>query len=375
MVRSAVHRTGTGVFGRMQKLLQLIMIAILFLPLAEAEERTGTLIVEASVEGATVWVNNREVGTTPFTSELPVGTHSLRVAARYFDPWVSRIQISEGRKTKKTVELFEGGGTVEFIVTPTKAAVAIDGKPAGKAPIRLTDLPPGEHRYVISADVHEGTTGTFRFQQGDNLIILEELEPSAGKWEVRSTPPEADVYIDDEFAGQTPLSLSGISSENHRVRVSKDGYGSIFREVDTSDGGRGELTVNLPQGGTRLRVNTRSETARVLVNSNLIGEGKKVTLPMQRGVYTLRVEDEGFKAAEARLNVPRSGTLTYKAKLVSDDTAETSLLAISKPITSSWIFWTAVGGVGASAGITTAVVVIGNQPDPPPDGDVKVTLP
>ena len=359
----------------MQKLLHLILVLLWFLPQANAEERTGTLSVSSSVEGAIVWVNNREVGTTPYSAELPVGTHSLRVAARYYDPWVSRIQIREGRTTTKEVELFEGGGTVEFIVSPSKAEVVIDGKPAGLAPIRLTDLPPGEHRYIISADVHEGATGTFRFQQGDNLVIVEELEPSAGKWEVRSTPEGAEVFIDDELAGVTPLSLSGISSDVHRVRVSKDGYGSVFREVDTSAGGRGELTVNLPDSSGRLRVKTRSDSAEVRVNGNLIGTGSSVTLPIQRGVYTLRVEEDGFKAAEARLNMPRSGSILYKARLVEASETANSVLAISTPLTSSWIFWSAVGGVGAGAGIATAVVVIGNQPEPPPDGDVKVTLP
>ena len=94
-----------------------------------------------------------------------------------------------------------------------------------------------------------------------------------------------------------------------------------------------------------------------------------------RADYALRVEEDGFKAAEARLNMPRNGTVIYKARLVEDTSSEKSLLAISTPITSSWIFWSAVGGIGAGAGIATAVVVIGNQPEPPPDGDVKVTLP
>ena len=73
--------------------------------------------------------------------------------------------------------------------------------------------------------------------------------------------------------------------------------------------------------------------------------------------------------------MPRGGAILYKARLVEESDPATSALAISTPLTSSWIFWSAVGGVGAGAGIATAVVVIGNQPEPPPDGDVKVTLP
>jgi len=273
------------------------------------------------------------------------------------------------------VELYEGGGTVEFIVSPSGADVFIDGQSAGKAPIRLQDLPPGEHRYVVSANVYEGATGTFRFQPGDNLLIVEELESSAGKWEVRSTPSGADVYIDDELVGQTPLSTTGVPNGAHRVRISKDGFGSVLREVDTTDGSKGELTVNLPRGGSEIRVQSRLDNARVLLNGNLMGTGKRVTLNLQRGVYQLRVEAEGFQPTEARLSAPRRGRLIYKASLAKEDTQGRSELKLSKPLTSSWIFWGALGGVTAGAGVTTAVIVIGNQPDPPPDGDIKVNLP
>jgi hypothetical protein len=297
------------------------------------------------------------------------------VSARNFDPWVSRIRVEEGKVTKKEVELFEGGGSVEFVVSPAGAQVFIDGKLAGTAPIRLTDLPLGVHRYVISAPVHEGATGEFTFKFGANLLVVDELEPSAGKWEVRSTPTGADVFIDDELVGQTPLSTTGISNELHRVRVSLAGYGSVLREVDTRGGERGELTVSLPKGGTTIRVNTRREDALVRVNGNLLGSGKKVTFALHGGVYRLRVEADGMKAAESRMSAPRRGSLIYKAQLVSLEDSGSSTLSVSKPLTSHWAFWSAIGGLGVGAGVVAAVTVLGNQPEPPPNGDVVVTLP
>jgi hypothetical protein len=359
----------------MKRTLQLLLTALVFLAPARAEEPMGVLVIEANVENATVFLNNKPLGKTPLRQEVAVGAHNLRVSARHFDPWVSKIRIDSGKVTKKTVELFEGGGSVEFIVEPAGAEVFIDGKRAGTAPIRLTDLPVGQHRYVLSAPAHEGSTGEFNFEPGGNLLLVEELESSAGKWEVRSTPSGADVFIDDELAGQTPLSSTGISNALHHVRVSKEGFGSVIREVDTRSGSRGELTVNLPKGGASIKVNTKIENAQVRVNDALIGTGKSVSFSLQRGVYRLSVQAEGQKTAEIRLSAPRKGSLIYKIKWTATEASGKSVLSVKKPLTSSWGFWGAVGGLGAGAGVATAVVILGNQPEPPPDGDVVVTLP
>jgi hypothetical protein len=359
----------------MKRTFQLLLTLWFFLAPAWAQEATGVLVVKANVVGATVFLDNQPLGKTPLQQEVSAGAHSLRVSARHFDPWVAKVHITAGKTTTKNVELFEGGGSVEFIVEPVGAEVFIDGKRAGTAPIRLTDLPTGTHRYVLSAPVHEGSTGEFNFVAGANLLLVEELEPSAGKWEVRSTPAGADVFIDGELRGQTPLSASGIANALHHVRVSKDGFGSVIREIDTRDGNRGELTVNLPKGGASIKVNTKREDAQVRVNKTLMGTGKSVTFSLQRGVYQLTVQSEGMKPAEVRLSAPRKGSLIYKIKWVGAEANGASVLSASKPLTSTWAFWGTLGGLGAGAGVAAAVIHVGNQPEPPPDGDVEVTLP
>ena len=360
----------------MQKLLQLIAALTLFLAPAWANEDQGTLVVTSNVAGSVVFIDNIEVGKTPLEHALKPGSYSMRVVARYHDPWVSRIQISAKKKTREEIELDEGGGTVEFVVNPAGATVNIDGKDAGKAPIRLTDLQAGKsYRYVISADVHDGATGTFSFNTGENILIVEQLEASAGKWEVRSTPPGADVYINDELIGQTPLSATGIDSDLHQVRVSKEGFGSVLREVDTRNGNKGELTVKLPKGSATVHVATKHEQGKIYVNGNLLGEGRKASFDLQRGVYELRIEAPGKQAGSARLPVPRKGKVAYTAKLADETSKNASTITLKKPITSHWAFWTTLGGLGAGAGVATAVIVINNQPEPPPEGDVWATLP
>jgi hypothetical protein len=73
----------------------------------------------------------------------------------------------------------------------------------------------------------------------------EAAAPSVGGLAVASDPGGATVYIDGEFAGQTPLSLKRVKPGDHRVRVVKDGYLENARIVTVSAGKSSSLEIRL----------------------------------------------------------------------------------------------------------------------------------
>jgi PKD domain-containing protein/PEGA domain-containing protein len=46
----------------------------------------------------------------------------------------------------------------------------------------------------------------------------------SGVVSIASDPPGANVYLDGQFAGQTPLRVNALANGDHRVRLVKDGY-------------------------------------------------------------------------------------------------------------------------------------------------------
>lgn len=365
------------------RILTLIVavFGFLFSP-AYAGEAPGTLSVSSSVDGADVYIDFVLAGKTPLVKKMEAGTYNVRVTADDHDPWVMRVDLKAGQPSSLVAKLLPGGGTVEFLIEPAGSMVLLDGKPIGKTPIRVTAVVEGEHEWMVQAPLFEDHQGRFGFRKGQNVLVVGELESSRGLFSISSKPKGATVVLDGKEVGVTPLELQGIEPGIHRVRYQVDNGPIVLREVDTTDGTKGEVAANIPSRSARILVNTGSEFGRVFLNDQLLGEGRRVVLHLARGQYTMRVEAENFKSAQRKLRIPAGGIHAFRSNLVPEEATLASRVEPSWSVDSPWVLWTAagLGGVGAVTGVAViAKNAGGDDPDtlePQPDpGDLVVRLP
>ncbi len=72
------------------------------------------------------------------------------------------------------------------------------------------------------------------------------VQPSRGSITIDSKNGQVDVYLNDEFAGRSPIVLKDLSPQKHLVE-GYTGYGRVFRkEVDLSTSGNVEYSIDLP---------------------------------------------------------------------------------------------------------------------------------
>lgn len=78
-----------------------------------AAARTGSLVVESRPVGATVYLDDRQIGVTPLSMPgLEPGTYRIRLELSGFAPWVTAAQVRPGDRTRIAASL-EPGGTPE----------------------------------------------------------------------------------------------------------------------------------------------------------------------------------------------------------------------------------------------------------------------
>ena len=160
-------------------------------PAAEKAATRGRLLVRSVPGGGTVTINGRGSGTTPATiRDLPFGTYSVAVSRSGYQRREQRVTISRAVPAREiTLELAavtaaagraqQAGATTGSVLVETRpagAAVSIDGRSVGTAPVRVPELSPGSHAVRVSLAGHKTVNTTAVVRAGQQTLVRLSLE-------------------------------------------------------------------------------------------------------------------------------------------------------------------------------------------------------
>jgi hypothetical protein len=205
----------------------------------------GRLLVRSDPAGASVVVDGRRRGTTPLMLEdLPPGSH--------------RVQVGTASASLEQSVTIEAGGTTTLVVPmsgPTSAAGWISiGAPIAlqifendrllgsslEGPIRLG---PGTHRLQLV----NGPLG-YRSEQAVTIRAgeVERLRPAMPEGVLHvNAQPWANVWIDGEPAGETPLANIRVPLGHHEIRFRHPSFGEQVRQVVVSAHEPARISVSM----------------------------------------------------------------------------------------------------------------------------------
>ncbi|HSI03146.1 MAG: PEGA domain-containing protein [Myxococcota bacterium] len=98
-------RATTNLSGERAKMLEAMQKLIF--EVVDTSQLTGTLLVDVGIEGASVWIDSREVGTTPLprgVEGLSAGEHVLKLTSPLIKDYFTFFQIQPGKTTRVSVD-------------------------------------------------------------------------------------------------------------------------------------------------------------------------------------------------------------------------------------------------------------------------------
>jgi len=206
----------------------------------------GKLAIESTPPGATVTVDGEELGFTPLT-DLPVeaGERVLMLELPRYLALEQNIQVT-GRDVQQRLDLAlePAWANITIASVPSGAELLIDGEPVGTTPATLEVLK-GPHTLAIELVGFAGQELAVTAEAGvaQDLGTVE-LIPATGVLSLSSVPSGANVSINGEFAGQTPLDLELEPNQDHRISLSRAGYRRASESLRMQAGSSLERTVS-----------------------------------------------------------------------------------------------------------------------------------
>ncbi|NQT86879.1 PEGA domain-containing protein [bacterium] len=135
--------------------------------------------------------------------------------------------------------------TLAVTSEPAKATVFVDDRYAGVTPLNVRDLTPGHHFLKLTKRDHLPWTKLCELLHPQEEIKAKLTLKPKGTLRVTSAPPQADVYIDGEYEGKTPLEKKNLDANPYSVRVEKEHFLAWETEVDVEAGKEHKIEATL----------------------------------------------------------------------------------------------------------------------------------
>jgi len=156
--------------------------------ITEFKKHVASLTIICNVAGARVLVNNKAVGTTPFSSPLAVnaGPADVEVAADEYSPEKRKITLPGGGNAEARFDLIKSdvAGILVLRATPEATATRVDDKDYGGTPLELS-VQPGRHTVLFRRENYIDQTASAVVARSERKVLEVELsKPSVfTRWE------------------------------------------------------------------------------------------------------------------------------------------------------------------------------------------------
>ncbi|RIH90527.1 PEGA domain protein [Calidithermus terrae] len=222
-------------------------------------------------------------------------------------------------------------GTLVIDSNPAGATVYINGQRAGTTPATLT-LDSGQYSVQLTYPGYEPYRTTLSVEGGTSTRISANLRRInlSGTLAVTSNPPGAQVFVNGQLVGNTPVNLS-LNPGSYTLELRRQGYQTYRTTVAIAPGANSRVNVNLSPAVSQgvLTVTSNPSNADVYVNGRLVGR-TPYSARLNSGTYTVEVRRAGYQDYRTTVTVQAGRTTTVNATLAlpAPPTGSTGVLSV-----------------------------------------------
>jgi len=212
----------------------------------------GEIMIKSNPSGAKVLINSIESGETPIILPILGGEHGVTLQHENYETINEIVKISRSNpKFTRNYRMQLKKSLVQISLMPNDGKLTLDGI-AIKNTSKLSVEASVKHQLSYSKDGYFNQSKIFNIDADDSFQIDFHLEKEMGDVEINSSP-EAEVQLNGQVVGATPLELS-LNAVEQNITLTKKGYRSISKTIIPSSKSTKRVNVSLvPEGVARLK--------------------------------------------------------------------------------------------------------------------------
>ncbi len=228
------------------------------------------------------------------------------------------------------ISYFNGAkGSIFVDSFPRNSEVFLDGVKQGETPLTIKNLSFGEYEIQVTHDGYRTFTKTVSITRSNpKVTVIANLEHVTFVLQVSSYPTEAEVYVDGEKKGLTPITINDLPLGEHFVEVTKENFTTWSQKIEVNEYKVIQLFANLQAVSASISVDSDPEGATVYLNGKSEGVTPLKIENLDAGDYLLKIEKSGFAPYTEKITISKGETVIRNITLKK---AETVLSIDSDP--------------------------------------------
>ena len=210
--------------------------------------------------GANIFVDDKLIGTAPIKSDrLASGEHRVRILKEFYKAHNGTAIIRDNQTTSYSPTLVADFAMVTLEAQGAEIWVNGQKRGVGKWSGRLAT---GSYLFESRKDGHKSGSLSKSISSSPSQQSYTLPAPIAmvGTLDIQSTPALADIQIDGNNVGRTPIMLDNVLVGLRKVTISKSGYKPKTQTVDIAEGKVVTLNLQLEKQATAALASTTVAT-------------------------------------------------------------------------------------------------------------------
>jgi formylglycine-generating enzyme required for sulfatase activity len=252
--------------------------------------------------GATIYIDEQSVGQTPFTSApLVSGPHTIMAVKQLYQSKEETVIVADGQTLTVRPTLPAYYSTVTLTVD-NNAEIYVNGELKGVG--RWTGkLASGTYALETRLANHQSASTTKQISAGKTspTIHLDAPIPIYGSLNISTKPDDAEVYLDNQLVGKTPLFLQQSLVGTHQVRISKTKYVDYQTDVTIHEGEMTEVGGMLSNVAD-VSLSCNAANAVLYIDGTMVGPLSQVS-QLEWGHHKLTLKADGYKDYSTSIDI------------------------------------------------------------------------
>jgi hypothetical protein len=228
-----------------------------------AVTQPGGLSINSNPKGADFYIDEIYMGiTNQIVGNLAPGSHNISLSLAGYELWTGQANVVSGQVTSLNINLVPEvnppSGDLRVSSTPDGAAVYVNNDYRGVTPLigslDVSNLNPGSYTISLKKVGYNDYTTQVTIVAGTTTQVNGPLTaaqvPGVATAQIISSPAGADVYINNQYLGITPLSFQDVKPGSYTVELRLPGYASYTTSGQVTGGQAISLNVALTPAPT-----------------------------------------------------------------------------------------------------------------------------